>query len=433
MHKKLISFILIFTFLLSSTLELWTVPRVFAYPKTLHVPTQYPTIQAAINAANSGDIIQVASGTYNESILVNKSVWLIAENPSNTIIDGNRTERNTVHVVANNVRIEGFTIQNGENPFEPSSLSVGHSRGLTISNNIIRQSDYGLLMRESNDSYILSNVIANSTVAGIRLSSSNRNNVVGNLVEKNSISVWIADISSKNNTFYHNNFINNTNKPSVFTPAKWDNGTEVAHTHTEGNYWSDYGGVDDGSGEGRWHEPRVVGDGIGDGVTPLIPHLGVDWYPLMTKWQNTVPTANFTYSPTEPKEIQEIHFTDTSTDPDGTVKYWLWNFGDGNSSAERNPIHTYLKKGTYTVALIVKDNKEATDTKVRIVTVVELPVTDNTFYYYIFIGIAAGAVILGTALFLWKKKKRTLSPKIQKQSPKTKRYFSCLLFHISVI
>jgi len=427
MHKKLISFILIFTFLFSSILELFTMPRVFAYPKTLQVPTQYSTIQAAINAANPGDIIQVASGTYNESILVNKSVWLIAENPSNTIIDGSGTERNTVHVTANNVKIEGFTIQNGDNIYEPTSLSIVRSKNLTISNNIIRQNNahapyYGLIMRESNDSRIVYNVIANNSYAGIYISSSsNRNLVLGNLIEKNSNGVWIADTSSNNNTFYHNNFINNTNEPSVFTQAKWDNGTEVAHTHTEGNYWSNYGGVDDGSGEGRWREPRVAGDGIGD---TLVPHQGVDWYPLMTKWQNTVPTANFTYSPTDPKETQEIHFTDTSTDPDGTVKYWLWNFGDGNSSAERNPIHTYLKKGTYTVALIVKDNKEATDTKVRTVTVVELPVTDNTSYYYIFIGIATGAVILGTALFLWKKKKRTLSPKIQKQSPKTKRYFS---------
>jgi hypothetical protein len=46
----------------------------------------------------------------------------------------------------------------------------------------------------------------------------------------------------------------------------------------EGNYWSDYTGLDDGSGVGLFGESRVAGDGIGDTETP---HLGYDWYPLM--------------------------------------------------------------------------------------------------------------------------------------------------------
>ncbi|MEM1551544.1 MAG: NosD domain-containing protein, partial [Candidatus Bathyarchaeia archaeon] len=53
------------------------------------VPDDYPTIQAAINAALSGSIIFVKSGIYFEEIYVFKPVvWLIGENRETTIIDG---------------------------------------------------------------------------------------------------------------------------------------------------------------------------------------------------------------------------------------------------------------------------------------------------------------------------------------------------------
>jgi len=59
------------------------------------VPDDYATIQAAIDAANPGGIIQVRSGVYNENLTLNKSVSLVAEtfdpvNPANnqTVIDG---------------------------------------------------------------------------------------------------------------------------------------------------------------------------------------------------------------------------------------------------------------------------------------------------------------------------------------------------------
>jgi parallel beta-helix repeat protein len=489
MHKKETSFILLSLFLFSLILESYTMPKVFATAQTLHVPTQYLTIQAAINAANPGDTIQVASRVYNEYVVVNKSVSLIGEEPSNTIIDGSGKERDVVHVTANNVKIEGFTIQNGEG-FDPASLSIGDSRGHAISNNIIRRSNYGLRIRDSNDSNIVNNVIANNTVAGIFLSSSNGNNVIGNLIEENSIGVRIADIASKNNTFYHNNFIDNTEQVSVFAMTKWDNGSE-------GNYWSNYVGQD------------LNGDGMGD---TGIPHLGIDRYPLMEMWSeirnfsstwkgvtyhtvvrsnstvasfnftyslarisfnitgpqdavsfcnvtigksflygnftvlvdrvsrsyvstqnithtslyftfshsirkiqikgtkvvgNPIPTANFTYSPTDAKEGQEIQFNDTSTDQNETVVAWSWNFDDGNTSAQQSPIYRYMKKGTYNATLTVTDNEGATNIITKTI-VVSASLPDYTLYY-ILVGIASGALIFGTALFLLKKKKRPSS------------------------
>src|SRR5690349_11177088 len=61
----------------------------------LRVPEEFPTIQAAISAAETADIIQVRAGTYNENLIIDRPVTLTAEvfdsaNPANnaTIIDG---------------------------------------------------------------------------------------------------------------------------------------------------------------------------------------------------------------------------------------------------------------------------------------------------------------------------------------------------------
>lgn len=49
-------------------------------------------------------------------------------------------------------------------------------------------------------------------------------------------------------------------------------------------------------------------------------------------------------------------FLDRSTDSDGSVVGWDWNFGDGATSTERNPSHTYAGIGDYTVSLTVTDD-----------------------------------------------------------------------------
>jgi subtilisin family serine protease len=64
-----------------------------------------------------------------------------------------------------------------------------------------------------------------------------------------------------------------------------------------------------------------------------------------------------------------INFTSTSTDSDGTVDSYAWDFGDNETSDLENPSHTYSTGGTYTVTLTVTDNSSLTDMVSRTVTV----------------------------------------------------------------
>jgi len=47
-----------------------------------------------------------------------------------------------------------------------------------------------------------------------------------------------------------------------------------------------------------------------------------------------------------------VQFTDLSFN---SPTNWTWDFGDGHTSTERNPVNTYTKSGTYTVSLTVKN------------------------------------------------------------------------------
>ena len=91
--------------------------------------------------------------------------------------------------------------------------------------------------------------------------------------------------------------------------------------------------------------------------------------------ENQLPIANFTYSPEKTVVNQIIIFNaSNSTDPDGTITKYEWNFGDENITNTTKPIitHSYASGGDYIVNLTVLDNEEAENSTSKAITVYPL-------------------------------------------------------------
>lgn len=81
---------------------------------------------------------------------------------------------------------------------------------------------------------------------------------------------------------------------------------------------------------------------------------------IVVNRKNLAPEASFTYAPEQVTEGAEVLFTDTSADEvEGSIVSWLWDFGDGATSEEQNPRHTFAASGSYTVRLTVTDSDGA--------------------------------------------------------------------------
>jgi len=72
---------------------------------------------------------------------------------------------------------------------------------------------------------------------------------------------------------------------------------------------------------------------------------------------NQDPVAGFSHSISG----LSVDFTDLSTDSDGSVDAWSWDFGDSGNSTNQNPTHVYTTDGNYTVTLTVTDDDGHTD------------------------------------------------------------------------
>jgi len=76
--------------------------------------------------------------------------------------------------------------------------------------------------------------------------------------------------------------------------------------------------------------------------------------------EDSSPIADFSANPVYGNEPLNISFTDLSNAYDG-ITSWTWSFGDGYSSTEQNPAHTYSQDGSYTVTLSVIDEDGSPD------------------------------------------------------------------------
>ncbi len=159
--------------------------------------------------------------------------------------------------------------------------------------------------------------------------------------------------------------------------SAYDNlaGVKEIHYKLDGGNWQIFPGVsgtDTVSAEGTHTIEYYAVDNAGN--------AGVHHQATFTIEKNKKPVADFTYTPENPTDVDTINFVDHSSDEDGEVVSWFWEFGDGNTSSKQNPTHKYADNGTYVVKLTVKDDKNATSTKqVAIVVTNKAPVAKFTY------------------------------------------------------
>jgi PKD repeat protein len=104
---------------------------------------------------------------------------------------------------------------------------------------------------------------------------------------------------------------------------------------------------------------------------------------LVTAPTGGQPTASFTATPTTGTAPLSVAFNGSaSSDPDGTIVAYGWNFGDGGTATGPNAVHTFASAGAYLVTLTVEDNDGLTATESMAILVTEpgnqLPVASFT-------------------------------------------------------
>jgi parallel beta-helix repeat protein len=344
----------------------------------VNVTTNYVSIQNFTiqnGKYYTGIVIEDPSGTSIVSVVITGNIFInnyacvIASRGIGLTITNNKMKENQVGIRTYSSKLVTITNNIIENSLFHGVHIHGQSENNTIKSNILSGNKYGILVENSNYNEIKLNEIISDPAQngyGIRLTTSKQTMIIGNIIKFNyrGIVIWENSI---NNIIYYNNFFNNTVQQyhynTELTANTWD--TNIC-PGAKGNYWSDYNGIDDGSGVGRWGELRVAGDGIGD---TLIPHQNVDYYPLMHPW-SPWPVANFTHTPEQPY-VGEIVTFDASASSGDIVSY-KWNFGDGSPEVtEYDPIttHVYETAGNYTVTLTVIDREGLTNSTTKVITV----------------------------------------------------------------
>jgi len=149
----------------------------------------YTSIQGAINANATlhGHTIFVEEGIYYEHVVVNKSLLLIGEKKSTTVIDGQ----------GHGILIDIFNV---------SSVAVN---GFTLRNCL-----WGIRLTLSNETTISNNIMKNCSDGGIRSVASGKSSIKFNTIINNFFGIVLTEASgtslSLGNRVEHNNFINNS-------------------------------------------------------------------------------------------------------------------------------------------------------------------------------------------------------------------------------
>jgi len=223
------------------------------------VDCNYTTIQAAIDNASAGDTIQVAAGNYTENVVVNKTVSLVGENRSTTIIDAGGSG-DVVNITSDWVNVSGLSIINGgpiadvdgglvlsnadhchihDNNVSYNNqgiwLNAGSSHNAISDNIVFGNGQDGIALWSSSSNNVTNNTAFGNAARGVYLFSSDQCNVTDNSAYGNLL-IGIAFVSSSNNSISFNNVTSNTNHGILLKTASNDNVVRGNNISSNGQY-----------------------------------------------------------------------------------------------------------------------------------------------------------------------------------------------------
>ncbi|MCP3959333.1 MAG: PKD domain-containing protein [bacterium] len=155
----------------------------------------------------------------------------------------------------------------------------------------------------------------------------------------------------------------NLDGTSALTVTAIDSSGVPARVGTEINFTTTLGRVDPAvatTDEGGFARATLTADGR-TGQAQVRAFSGTVSAQTSVSIQQSRPSANFSFQANGLRVI----FNDSSS---GDPTQWVWDFGDGRTSAEQNPVHEYAEADTYVVSLTVT-NAAGQDTTSQFVTV----------------------------------------------------------------
>jgi hypothetical protein len=219
-------------------------------PITIIVPTDYSTIQAAINAAIEGDTISLKSGTYNENIVLDKKIRLVGELSGGAVINGGGIDNALTINNGSNISIERLAIQS-KNKYAIYCSGKNQS-STTFKNLIIKDSGWGIVAEENCQLTVLNNLIYNNRNsdntdgAGILIKNNFSYNLVSeirnNTIDDNYHGIWSENSNLKvMNSIITNNIGGKGAKGSTGLYHSGDGNSDNTYNDVYGNGW-DFGG-----------------------------------------------------------------------------------------------------------------------------------------------------------------------------------------------
>lgn len=206
----------------------------------LNVPAEYPTIQGAISAAQNGDTVQVAAGTYYERLSIGRAITLLGAGADVTVVNAAATATDPgcplqINGGGSGAWVEGFTLTGGNTG--PSIYGGGvriHRCSPTLVNNVIKGN-----ITSGNGGGII--IVGFETEASPLL--------IGNVISENTagntgggIWLWSASITminnvvSKNTAFYGGG-IYTMNEP-WYRQERYELRGNTFEENTAGSSWS---------------------------------------------------------------------------------------------------------------------------------------------------------------------------------------------------